>query len=82
MKPHYSMVIQWSSEDDCYVVYVPDFETYFRQPCTDGETYEEAARQGRDVIESMIGWLQEDGIPLPEPKAFAVDSSLTDSKVA
>lgn len=82
MKPQYSMVIQWSSEDECYVVYVPDFEAYFMQPCTDGETYEEAASQGRDVIESMIYWLQEDGVPLPEPKVFAMDNLVVDSKVA
>jgi antitoxin HicB len=74
MKPQYSMVIQWSAEDECYVVYVPDFERYFMQPCTDGETYEEAASQGRDAIESMIYWLQADGVSLPEPKVFAMDS--------
>lgn len=75
MKPPYSMVIQWSSEDDCYVVYVPDFEPYFAQPCTHGETYQEAASQGRDVIESMILWLEQDGVALPEvalPEAKAV----------
>ncbi len=82
MKPHYSMVIQWSSENDCYVVYMPDLEAHFMQPCTDGETYEEAASQGRDVIESMIYWLQEDGVPLPAPKVFSIDSSLAESKVA
>ena len=82
MKPQYSMVIQWSSEDDCYVVYVPDFEPHFMQPCTHGETYEEAARQGKDAIESMIYWLREDGTPLPEPKVFAMDEMLTNSKVA
>ncbi|MEM8504864.1 MAG: type II toxin-antitoxin system HicB family antitoxin [Cyanobacteria bacterium P01_D01_bin.1] len=82
MKPQYSMVIQWSSEDDCYVVYVPDFEPYFMQPCTDGETYEEAASQGKDVIESMIYWLQEDGVPLPEAKVIMMDSLSTANKVA
>lgn len=68
------MVIQWSSEDDCYVVYVPDFEPSFMQLCTDGETYEDAARQSRAVVESMIYWLQEGGVPLSEPKVFAMDS--------
>lgn len=68
--PQYGMVIQWSPEDDCYVVCVPDFKTHFAQPCTHGETYEEAASQGRDVIESMIYWLTEDGISLPEPTVF------------
>ncbi len=31
MKPQYSMVIQWSAEDDCYVVYPRDFSDHFMQ---------------------------------------------------
>jgi antitoxin HicB len=72
MKPKYSIVIEWSEEDDCYVVYVPDFKNRFMQPCTHGETYEEAAKHGEEVIESMIGWLQEDGEPLPTPQTLTV----------
>ena len=82
MKPQYSMVIQWSSEDDCYVVYTPDFSYRYAQPCTHGETYEEAAKNGRDVIESMIIWLQDDGEPLPTPRVLEVDALLSDHKAA
>ena len=82
MKPQYSMVIQWSAEDDCYVVYTPDFSDHFMQPCTHGETYEEAAKHGMEVIESMIGWLQDDDEPLPVPKTLTLDALLADSKAA
>ena len=82
MKPQYSILIQWSPEDSCYVVYVPDFEAHFRQPCTHGETYEEAARQGKDVIESMTSWLQEEGKSLPEPRNFAINRLTAIDKVA
>lgn len=47
---HYSMVIEWSDEDDVYVVTVPELPG-----CrTHGETYDEAVRQGQDAIDSWI----------------------------
>jgi predicted RNase H-like HicB family nuclease len=63
---HYSMVIQWSDEDQAYIVSIPEFPNNF----THGETYEEAVKQGRDLIESLIMWAQQDGKPLPEPQVF------------
>lgn len=58
----YQMIIIWSDEDDCYLVHFPDFpEQKYR---THGETYEQAARNGQEVLELM---LEEDGLPLPEP---------------
>lgn len=60
----YSMVIVWSDEDECYLVHLPDFpEQQFR---THGETYEEAARNGQEVLELLL----EDAQPLPNPKPF------------
>jgi antitoxin HicB len=70
MNSQYSMVIQWSAKDSCYVVFLPDFADRVMQPCTDGETYEEAARHGQEVIESYLQIWQEEGEPLPEPKTF------------
>ena len=59
----YSMVIQWSDEDEAYIVTLPEFGA-----CkTHGSTYEEAARQGQDALESLIAAYTEDGRPLPEP---------------
>lgn len=46
------MVIVWSDEDDCYLVHLPDFpEQRFR---THGETYEEAAKNGQEVLELLL----------------------------
>ncbi len=70
MNKHYSMVIQWSSEDKCYVVFLPDFAGMVNQPCTDGQTHEEAAKNGREVIDLLIEHYQAEGSPLPEPKVF------------
>ena len=43
MKSLYSILIQWSEEDKCYVVSIPEFTDYY-QPVTHGDTYEEALK--------------------------------------
>lgn len=73
MNPRYSMLIQWSFEDRCYVVYTPDLSYRFTQPCAHGETCEEAARNGEKVIEFMVDWLETDGESLPMPKVLTID---------
>ena len=58
---HYPMVIIWSDKDDCYLVHFPDFpEQKFR---THGDSYEEAAKNGQEVLELL---LEEDGLPIPD----------------
>jgi predicted RNase H-like HicB family nuclease len=68
MKPlHYQMVIIWSDEDNCYLVHLPDFpEQHYR---THGDTYEEAAKNGQEVLELL---LEDDGLPHPLPNATQV----------
>ena len=66
----YSMLIQWSDEDQVYVVTLPEFGGCM----THGETYEEAARMGLEALESLIEVYQADGWPLPEPAIFASGS--------
>jgi predicted RNase H-like HicB family nuclease len=60
------MLIQWSDEDQVFVVTLPEFHG-----CkTHGASYEEAARQGTDALESLIEAYQADGRELPEPAKF------------
>ena len=62
----YQMVINWSDEDDCDLVHFPDFpEQTYR---THGDSYEEAARNGEEVLQLLI---EEDELLLPEPKPVA-----------
>lgn len=68
MSHRYSMVIQWSDEDNCYLIHLPEFR--WQQFHTHGDTYEEAAKHGQEVIELLIEWFQEQEKPLPEPMAF------------
>lgn len=62
------MVIQWSDEDDAFIVSLPEFGG-----CkTHGATYEEAAKNGREVLELLVESCLEDGEPLPEPMTYSV----------
>ncbi|MGA7732074.1 MAG: type II toxin-antitoxin system HicB family antitoxin [Chloroflexia bacterium] len=62
----YSMLIQWSEEDQVYVVSIPELPG----AKTHGYTYEEAARQGQDLIESWVDANIAWGRPVPPPSLF------------
>ena len=66
MKYRYSMVIQWSEEAQLFLVHLPEFP--WQEFHTHGKTYEEAAKNGQEVIKAFIEMLQEEGKPLPEPR--------------
>ena len=60
----YSMNIQWSEEDQAYIVTVPELPG-----CrTHGKTYVEAVKQGEDAIESWIDANKAWGRPIPAPR--------------
>jgi predicted RNase H-like HicB family nuclease len=64
---HYSMHIQWSNEDQAYIVTIPELPG-----CrTHGETYEEAVKQGQDAIESWVTVARELGRNVPPPDTVA-----------
>jgi predicted RNase H-like HicB family nuclease len=69
--PHYSILIEWSDEDQSYVVILPEWADQYAMPVASGKTYEAAAARGRNALESYIQFAQEDGKPLPEPSTFA-----------
>ncbi len=64
---HYSMVIEWSDEDDAYIVTVPELPGCI----THGATYDEAVRQGQDAIDSWLDVQHANGRPLPAPHTYA-----------
>jgi antitoxin HicB len=67
---HYTVVVKWSNENGCYVVFLPEWEGLVLQPCTDGKSYEQAAKHGRQVLEMLIKGRREEGKPLPEPQTY------------
>lgn len=70
----YSIVIEWSEEDQAYVVILPEWADQYVMPIADGETYEEAAARGRNALENYIQFAKEDGKPLPQPRVYAASA--------
>lgn len=68
MNLHYTIVIHWSDDDNCYLVHLPEFPS--QQFHTHGDTYEEALQNDREVLELLVQEYQSDGKPLPEPKTL------------
>jgi antitoxin HicB len=64
-KLKYPMVIQWSEENNCFLVGFPDFPG--QQWRTHGDTYEEAVTQGIEALESLVIAYAATGEALPEP---------------
>ncbi|CCQ60594.1 type II toxin-antitoxin system HicB family antitoxin, partial [Crocosphaera watsonii] len=64
MNNQYSIIIQWSDEDQKYVVSLPEFGPYAH---THGNSYEEALKNGQEVLELLIEDYQARNKPLPKP---------------
>ena len=62
----YSLLIQWSDEDDAYVVSVPELPGFH----THGATHEEAVRNGEEAVALWLAGLRADGLPVPGPQGF------------
>jgi hypothetical protein len=76
----YSMTVQWSDEDQLFLVTIPEFTDDLRSvgdhrvvmPCTHGETRESAIRSGEEVIEMYLEAWQADGELIPAPLTLQV----------
>jgi antitoxin HicB len=67
----YSMLIEWSDEDQAYLVTFPEWADHVNTPTTHGATYEEAVKHGQEVLEDLVSIWQERGYPLPTPRVHA-----------
>lgn len=70
-QPHYSMIIQWSEEDQAYIVSFPEWEAHGLIGHTHDETYAEAVRKGQEVLRMLIDSAHAEGEQLPRPHIFA-----------
>jgi predicted RNase H-like HicB family nuclease len=69
MEPlRYSIIIEWSDEDNEYIVLFPDFP----RGCTYGETYEDALKNGKEVLEMLVEKYQALGQSLPQPRSHHI----------
>jgi len=62
----YSMLIQWSNTDNTYIVTVPELPGCKAH----GDTYEEASKHGREVLEQLLEGSEKLEMPLPEPRLY------------
>ncbi|WP_315790132.1 type II toxin-antitoxin system HicB family antitoxin [Fischerella sp. JS2] len=66
----YQMLIQWSVEDNCFLVGFPDFPG--QRWRTHGDIYEEAVTNGIEALESLIMAYEATNEPLPQPTVYQV----------
>ena len=73
-KLHYSMLIQWSDENETCLVHLPDWEREGRVlgPVTHGDTYTEAVEHGQEAFDALIASAHKHQENLPNPQTFAV----------
>jgi len=64
-EPRYRLDIQWSPEDECYVVSAPELPGCM----THGRTVEQAVRRAREAIAGYIESLKARGLSAPAPLA-------------
>ncbi|MES1992865.1 MAG: type II toxin-antitoxin system HicB family antitoxin [Pseudomonadota bacterium] len=64
MSIKYELIVYWSDADDAFIVEIPELPGCM----ADGETYEQAVANARQVIEEWIETARELGRPVPEPK--------------
>lgn len=63
----YTIIIQWSDEDNCYIVSLPEWGEFCH---THGDTYEEALKNAQEVLEMLIESSKDDREPLPKPQTI------------
>ena len=68
MNLQYSVLIQWSDEDQAYLVIIPEFGPDAQ---AHGETYDEAIKNAQEVLELLIESYQERQWSLPQPAKYA-----------
>ncbi|MBV9281581.1 MAG: type II toxin-antitoxin system HicB family antitoxin [Chloroflexi bacterium] len=70
-RPRYSMVIEWSEEDEAYLVTLPEWADRVLMPATHGASYEEAVKHGQEVLTMLVEGARERNESLPAPHTFA-----------
>jgi len=68
---HYSMVVQWSDDDQAYLVTLPEWEGRVFNPVTHGGTYEDALKQGHEALAALVASARQRNERLPEPRVIA-----------
>jgi predicted RNase H-like HicB family nuclease len=63
----YSIITEWSDEDQAYLVTLPEWTDDILMPATHGDTLPEAIKNAQEVLDMLIKTAKRDGQPLPPP---------------
>ena len=66
------MIVQWSDEDQLFLVTIPEFAERVVMPCTHGKTREQAIRNGEEVIEMYLEACLAECEPIPESNTLQI----------
>ncbi len=75
-KLKYRILIQWSEEDNCYLVSLPDLSQK-QKWVTHGDTYQEALENGLELMEELIYIAEMDGQTLPSVPELTTTSDFS-----
>ena len=64
------MVIEWSDQDEAFLVTLPEWSDRVMMPVTHGNTYAEAVKNGQEVLTMLVHSAQEQGDSLPAVRVF------------
>ena len=67
----YSMTIEWSDEDQVFLIILPEWAGKANTPTTHGATYEDAVKSGAAVLADLVDIWREHGWELPAPRVYA-----------
>jgi antitoxin HicB len=67
----YSLIIEWSDDDNAFLVSLPEWEGRVFNPVTHGDTYEEAVKHGQEALRALVSSARKHGEPLPPPRVVA-----------
>ena len=70
----YSMTVQWSDEDQLFLVTIPEFSHLVIMPCTHGKTRQQAIDNGEEVIEMYLEAWKIEGESIPQPNTLQIAS--------
>ncbi len=65
--PKYAVIIQWSDETHGFVASLPEWGPYCKAY---GATYEEAAKNAREILQLLMEDEYGQPVDLPDPKLF------------
>ncbi len=66
------MIVQWSDEEQLFLVTIPEFAELVVMPCTHGKTRSEAIKNGEEVIKMHLEAWQTEAESIPEAKTLQI----------